>query len=33
MSSTIIANFKEIITDEKGIQIECDKVKQVAIKE
>lgn len=28
MSSTIIANFKEIITDEKGIQIECDKTIQ-----
>lgn len=29
MSSTIIANFKEIITDEKGIQIECDKTIQI----
>lgn len=28
MSSTIIANFKEIITDEKGIQIEWDKTIQ-----
>ena len=28
MSSTIIENFKEIITDEKGIQIECDKTIQ-----